>query len=75
MKVSDLLAALQKVQQVAGDVDVVLKDVDQGVETALLSLGVHISASTGDTSGAVVFEHGHAQLPPPAEPEPSPPPA
>lgn len=75
MHVSELLAALQKVQQVAGDVPVVLKHVENGAESELLSLGIHIGASSPDQTGRVELEHGDA--PPASEPEPesTPPPA
>lgn len=75
MKVSELTAALQKVQQVAGDVDVVLKDVEGGAETDLLSLGVHIGTSPDDQASRVELEHGTAQQPLPVDPEPAAPPA
>jgi len=75
MKVSELAAALQKVQQVAGDVPVVLKAVEGGVETALLSIGVHIDPTSAE-GGTAELEHGEQSAPAPApEPEPAAPPA
>lgn len=60
MKVSELTAALQKVQQVAGDVEVVLRHLDQGAETVLKSIGVHINPASGTAGGQAVLEHDTA---------------
>jgi len=75
MKVTELIAALQKVQQVAGDVPVVLKDVEGDAETALLSIGVHIDPTSGSPVGGVTLEHGEQPASPPVEPEAPAPPA
>ena len=75
MKISELVGVLNKVQQVAGDVPIVLKAIEDGAETGLLSVGVHIDPTT-EEGGSVALEHG--QAPSPAsdpEPEPTPPPA
>lgn len=68
MKASELSGALGRVQQVAGDVDVLLRDLDTGAVTALRSLGVHIDPSADGTGGTVYLEHN-------AEPAPDPAPA
>lgn len=57
MLISELSAALQKVQQVAGDIPVVLKDIEHGVETELRALGIHIDPSSGSASSTVELEH------------------
>ena len=71
MKISELVGVLNKVQQVAGDVPIVLKAVEDGAETGLLSVGVHIDPTTAE-GGSVALEHGQA---PPASPAPEPEPA
>jgi hypothetical protein len=71
MDVSQLIAALQKVSQLAGDVPVVLKHAESEAETVLQSIGVHINPTTGETSGEAVLEHGDAPDTPPA-PDPTP---
>jgi hypothetical protein len=60
MQVSKLIEALQRVVQVAGDVPVVLRELESDAETELKSLGVHIDAQTGDTGGNVTLEHAAA---------------
>ena len=75
MKVSELLTALQKVQQVAGDIPVVLKHLEDGAESALLSIGVHIDPTSSGDGGQVELEHGQAPEAPPQEQEAPAPPA
>lgn len=74
MLTSELIAALNKVNQVAGDVPVVLKRIEDDAVTELATIGVHIDPTSGSTSGQVVLEHATpapAPLAPPAvEPEP-----
>lgn len=66
MKISELVAALNKVQQVAGDVAVVLYDLDAKIKTELVDLDVHIDPTTGEAGSAVVLDH--AATPPEAPP-------
>jgi hypothetical protein len=75
VKLSELTAAFQKVQSVAGDVDVVLKDVGSEAKTVIKSIGLHIDPSSGQAGGTVELEHGAAEpeappAPPAAAPEP-----
>lgn len=72
-RISELSAALGKVQQVAGDVPVILRDAESGAETVLLSLGINLDPSGDLAGGNVVFEHGQsAPVPEPAPPAPDP---
>lgn len=66
MLTSEIIAALQKVQSIAGDIPVVLRRVEDDVETELLSIGVHIDPATSSTKGSVALEHGAPAAP--AEP-------
>lgn len=71
MLISELLAALGKVNQLAGDIPIVLKHVESEAETELLSLGLHIDPTSAEVGGSVTLEHGT----PPAAPAPTPTPA
>lgn len=72
MNISELVAAFNKVSQVAGDVPVILKDTDTGAETYVHALVLSFDPETGSTDSMVVLAHGPAVTPPPP---PSPPPA
>jgi hypothetical protein len=70
MQLNGLIAALQKLVPVVGDAEVVLKDVDAGVVSAIHSLSIDL-APTGEATGATVTVK-HAQAPAvPAAPEPA----
>lgn len=69
MTVSELLSVLQRVQQVAGDVPVIVKDLEHDAETVLQSIGLHIDPSGGQAGGSVVLEHATAKPADPTSPE------
>lgn len=75
MKITELVAALNKVQQIAGDIPVVLKDLGTETETVVHSLGLHFNPSDSSTGGNVTIEHGPADETSTPEPEPPAPPA
>lgn len=58
MKISELVAALSKVQQLAGDVPVVLKRIEDAAESVVHSLDVHIDPLSGSAGGQVELTHG-----------------
>lgn len=68
MKLSELIAGLNKLTQFAGDLPVVIKDVESEAETVLHSIGVNIDPTSGTANGSVTINHGTA-------PEPAPEPA
>lgn len=47
MTISEVVALLQKVNQVAGDIPVAVKAAEDGVETVLTSLNIHLPATEG----------------------------
>lgn len=67
MKVSELTAALQKVQQIAGDVEIKVKHAEQDIETVLRDIVVHVDPASGGASGKAVLQHEPA----PSTPVPS----
>lgn len=77
MLTSELTAALQKVQQIAGDIPVTLVRVEDEAETVLKSIGIHIDPSSGAVEGGLVLEHGAVSPsnPPTGVAESTPPPA
>lgn len=73
MKISELAGLLAKVQNIAGDVDVVLKDAASEVETVITDFVMHLSPSDGSVTGGVSIEHGPAPAaPPPASADTTP---
>lgn len=75
MKISDLSALLTRVQQIAGDVDVVLKAAEGEAETVISNLGINLKPDASGPAGSLVIEHGEASAPPEADPAASPEPA
>lgn len=75
MKVTELIGALQKAVQATGDGDVVLKHLEDGAETVLQSIGIHIGAGGDDPSSVVELEHGAAPAPAPTPVDAPAPPA
>ena len=75
MLISELVSALNRVTQLAGDIPVVLKDVETEAETVLLSLGIKIDPAADTASSSVTIEHGPAPEPvtpaPATEPTPT----
>lgn len=69
MLISELINALGKINQIAGDIPVVLKHVEQEAETELVSLGLHIDPTSGSTGGKITLEHGAAPVAPVQTPE------
>lgn len=67
MKVSDVQGLLTKVQQVAGDVPVVLKDIESGNISGLVSVGIELVADAAAAVNQVTITHGQ-QAPQPAPP-------
>lgn len=63
MKASELTAIIAKVQQVAGDVDIVLRNAETAAETAITDLVVHLSPQTGATGGTLSIEHSGSPAP------------
>lgn len=68
MKVSELLSVLQKVQQVAGDVPVIARDIEHEVETAVHTVGIKIDPAGADGAGCVTLEHYKTPQTPAATP-------
>lgn len=68
MKISDLTAVLSRVQQIAGDVEVVFKDAASEAETVINDLGLHLDPSGNSDGGKLTITHGDAP-PAPAEGE------
>lgn len=66
MKLSELQAALTKVQQIAGDIEVRLRDVEHDIETGVKDLVVHIDPAGGQAGGKVVLRHTQELSVPPA---------
>lgn len=71
MKLSDLATLLARVQQFAGDVDIVLRDAETEAESVITDLGIHFDPTSGQTGGQLTVTHGQAPAAPPAEPEPA----
>lgn len=73
MKISELQAVLTKAQQVAGDADVILRDVEHDAETVVKSLGLELGVKAGDGNAATVtVTHGPADPATPAAPADNP---
>lgn len=67
MKLSDLIAAGQKLTPLVGDAEVVLRDVDSDAKTVIHALSVDLDPSGDTTGNTVTVKHGAA-----SEPEPEP---
>lgn len=72
MKVSELSATLAKVQQIAGDIDVVFRASGSTDESVATDLVLYLDPATGAADDSLVIEYGPA---PAAEPTPEPAPA
>ena len=72
MVISELVTALNRVQQLAGDLPVVLKHVEQDAVTVLKAIGVHLDLSGESAAGQVQIEHGDAPPAPVVTFDPSP---
>ena len=68
MKISELVAVLGKANQVAGDIPVILHDVESGAETELKKFGIEFNLTGESATSAVTLHHG----PVTATPEPAP---
>lgn len=71
MTISEVQSLLQKVQQVAGDVPVVLKDIESGNVSGLVSVGIELVADAVDAVNQVTISHGTATPAPPPAPAPA----
>lgn len=60
MKLSDLIAAGQKLTPLVGDAEVVLEDIDSGAKSVIHALSVDLSPSGDAASSAVTVKHGAA---------------
>lgn len=67
MKISDLSQLLSRVQQTAGDLEVVFKAAEGDAETVITDLGIHLDPTSGETVGKLEIAHGTA--PPAPEPK------
>ncbi len=70
MTITEVQALLARVQQVAGDVPVILKDAASGNVTGLVSVGIELVADAADAVNQVTITHD-TQAPAPA-PTPAP---
>lgn len=69
MTLTELLSGLQKISQYAGDLPVVIKDIETEAETVFHSIGLQIDPS-GAANGKVTINHATTSPPAPAEPVP-----
>jgi hypothetical protein len=72
MKISELVKALNKVQQIVGDAPVILKQLEGDVGTVVKQLVIAVDPTQDDAGGTVTIEHG---TPAPVVPAPAEPPA
>lgn len=70
MKLSELTALFSKVNSIAGDVEIVLKDAETDIEHVITDLSIHLDPSSGAVGGALTVEHGVAPEPDPAPADP-----
>lgn len=70
MKISELVAALQKIGQLIGDVPVVLRHLETAAETEIRSLGVSLDPVAETAASAVTLAHTEATPPPVVVAEP-----
>ena len=68
MKLSELIAAVQKATQLVGDGEVVLSDVEQGVVHGLQALQVTIPGESSPDAPTVTLVHGPVPAAAPAAP-------
>jgi hypothetical protein len=68
MKLSELQSLLGRIQQLAGDVDVVLKAADSEAETVITDLGIHLDATSAAPTSTLTITHGTAPAPAAADP-------
>lgn len=67
LKISELVAGLNKVMAAVGDAPVVFKQVEQDVETVLHTIGIELAPTGEATSSVITLHHGDA----PAESAPA----
>lgn len=70
MLISELQAVLDRAKQYAGDVEVILKDIETGAETAIHEIIPAVDALAGGAGGKVTLTHAVA---PQAAPQGAPP--
>lgn len=70
MKVSELAATLAKVQQIAGDIDVVLRAAESTDEQVVTDLVLYLDPVSGTADDSLVIEYGAAPAAP-ADPLPA----
>jgi hypothetical protein len=58
MTITEVQALLARVQQVAGDVPVILKDIETGCITGLVSVGIELAADAASAVNQVTISHG-----------------
>lgn len=68
MTLSELQGLLSKVQSIAGDVEIVLKDAVSEAETVITDLGIHLDPTSATAGGTLEVTHGPAPVPAAAEP-------
>lgn len=68
MKISELVAALNKASQLVGDAPVILKALEGDAETAFKSIEATINIETGQTGETVTVTHGTPSPAPQADP-------
>lgn len=71
MNISEVTALLARVQQVAGDVPVVLRDIESGNISGLVSVGIELVADAVDAVNQVTISHGTSTPAPPPAPAPA----
>lgn len=64
MTISELVAALNRVQQTAGDIDVVVHDATSGTDSVLQSAEVSIDLTSGSAVGQLTLIVGPAPAAP-----------
>jgi hypothetical protein len=71
LKISDLTGLLNKVQQIAGDVEVELQAAEGEAKSFITDLGIHLDPTTASAGGTLTITHGDAPPPPAPVEEPS----
>ena len=66
MKISELTSALNKVSQVAGDCDIVLRDEQTSTTTAIAYLDLHIDPAGTEAASVVQVVHATPTTPAPS---------
>ena len=72
LKISELVAGLNKVMAAVGDAPVVFKHLEQDAETVLHTIGIELAPSGEASSSVITLKHGDAPAETAAEPEPAP---